>query len=414
MATEWTDLSRIYAKIGKLNLSCPFIFVYSSYMSFISDTDALVAFCERQAHAKFITVDTEFHRDKTYWPQLCVIQIGGPDEEAAIDALAEGIDLSPLFNLMQKPDLLKVFHAARQDFEIFYKLTGALPSPVIDTQISAMVCGFGDSVGYETLVSQLAGQRIDKSMRFTDWKRRPLSQKQLDYALADVTHLRVVYESLSDLLKKNGREGWVSEELAALLDPSIYKFEVKEAWRRLKVRNPSPRMLAILREVAAWREEEAQTKNVPRNRIVRDDALIELAIQKPRSLKDLQGMRGLHGGQTKGHIAEEILNAISRGLALKSNQCPKVPKVRSKLPNSWPTTELLKVLLKMKCEKHSVAQKLIANSNDIDELARNDNADIPALKGWRRQIFGDDAIALKQGKIAMTVVNNSIQLIKTN
>ena len=383
-------------------------------MSFISDTDTLVAFCERQAHAKFITVDTEFHRDKTYWPQLCVIQIGGPDEEAAIDALAEGIDLSALFNLMQKPDLLKVFHAARQDFEIFYKLTGALPSPVTDTQISAMVCGFGDSVGYETLVSQLAGQRIDKSMRFTDWKRRPLSQKQLDYALADVTHLRVVYESLSGLLTKNGREDWVSEELAALLDPSIYKFEVREAWRRLKVRNPSPRMLAILREVAAWREEEAQTKNVPRNRIVRDDALIELAIQKPRSLKDLQGMRALHGGQTKGHIAEKILNAISRGLALQSNQCPKAPKVRSKLPNSGPTTELLKVLLKMKCEKHSVAQKLIANSNDIDELARNDNADIPALKGWRRQIFGDDAIALKQGKIAMTVVNNSIQLIKTN
>ena len=383
-------------------------------MSFISDTDALVAFCERQAHAKFITVDTEFHRDKTYWPQLCVVQIGGPNEEAAIDALAEGIDLSPLFKLMQKPDLLKVFHAARQDFEIFYKLTGALPSPVTDTQISAMVCGFGDSVGYETLVSQLAGQRIDKSMRFTDWKRRPLSQKQLDYALADVTHLRVVYESLSGLIKKNGREGWVSEELAALLDPSIYKFEVKEAWRRLKVRKPSPRMLAILREVAAWREEEAQTKNVPRNRIVRDDALIELAIQKPRSLKDLQGMRGLHGGHSKGHMAEEILNAISRVLALQNNQCPKIPEVRNKLPNSGPTTELLKVLLKMKCEKHSVAQKLIANSNDIDELASNDNADIPALKGWRRQIFGDDAIALKQGKIAMTLVKNSIQLIKTD
>ncbi len=383
-------------------------------MSFICDTDTLVAFCERQANAKFITVDTEFHRDKTYWPQLCVIQIGGPDEEAAIDALADEIDLTALFDLMQKPDLIKVFHAARQDFEIFYQLTGKLPSPVSDTQISAMVCGFGDSVGYETLVSQLAGQRIDKSMRFTDWKRRPLSQKQLDYALADVTHLRVVYERLSDLLTKNGREDWVSEELAALLNPSIYKFEVKESWRRLKVRNPSPKMLAILREVAAWREEEAQTRDVPRNRILRDDALIELAIQKPRSLKDLQGMRGLHGGQTKGHIAEKILSAISRGLTLKSDQYPKVPKPRGNMPKSGPTTELLKVLLKMKCEKHSVAQKLIANSNDIDELARDDNANIPALKGWRRQIFGDDAIALKQGKIAMTVAGNSIQLVKTN
>jgi len=382
-------------------------------MSFISTTDSLTAFCERQANSQFITVDTEFLRDKTYWPQLCVIQIGGPDEEAAIDALAEGIELTPLFDLMQKPDLLKVFHAARQDFEIFYRLTGELPSPVSDTQISAMVCGFGDSVGYEKLVSQLAGQQIDKSMRFTDWKHRPLSKKQLDYALADVTHLRVVYESLSDLLQKNGREGWVSEELAALLDPSLYKFEVNEAWRRLKVRNPNPRMLAILREIAAWREEEAQTRDVPRNRIVRDDALLELAIQKPTTSKDLQAMRGLHGGQAKGDIAEKILGAISRGMALQINQCPQVPKARSNLPKSGPTAELLKVLLKMKCEKHSVAQKLIANSHDIDELARDDNADIPALKGWRRKIFGDDAIALKHGKIAMTVEGNSIQLVKT-
>lgn len=382
-------------------------------MSFISETDTLAAFCERQANAQFITVDTEFLRDKTYWPQLCVIQIGGPNEETAIDALAEGIDLKPLFNLMKKPDLLKVFHAARQDFEIFYRLAGQLPSPVFDTQISAMVCGFGDSVGYETLVSQLAGQRVDKSMRFTDWKHRPLSKKQLDYALADVTHLRVVYERLSNLLKKNGRESWVKEELAALLDPALYKFEVKEAWRRLKVRNPSPRMLAILREVAAWREEEAQTRDVPRNRIIRDDALLELAIQRPKSSNDLQAMRGLHGGHTRGGNAEKILRAISRGAALESDQCPQVPKTRSNLPKSGPTAELLKVLLKMKCEKHSVAQKLIANSNDIDELAHDDNANIPALKGWRRKIFGDDAIALKHGRIAMTVAGKSIQLVET-
>ena len=383
-------------------------------MSFISEADTLAAFCKRQANAQFITVDTEFLRDKTYWPRLCVIQIGGPNEEAAIDALAEGLDLTPLLDLMRRPNVLKVFHAARQDFEIFYRLTGELPSPVFDTQISAMVCGFGDSVGYETLVSQLAGQQIDKSMRFTDWKHRPLSQKQLDYALADVTHLRVVYERLADLLKKNGREEWVREELAALLDPSLYKFEVKEAWRRLKVRNPTPRILAILREVAAWREEEAQTRDVPRNRIARDDTVLELAIQRPRSLKDLQAMRGLHGGQTKGDIAENILNAISRGLALPKDQCPQVQNSHRNFRKSGPTAELLKVLLKMKCEKHSVAQKLIANSNDIDELARDDNADIPALKGWRRKIFGDDAVALKHGRIAMTVAESSIQLIKTN
>ncbi|MGB0575579.1 MAG: ribonuclease D [Alphaproteobacteria bacterium] len=381
-------------------------------MSLISENDALVAFCDRQANAEFITVDTEFLRDKTYWPRLCLIQIGGPDEAAAIDALAEGIDLTPLLDLMRKPDLLKVFHAARQDFEIFYRLMGELPAPVFDTQISAMVCGFGDSVGYETLVSRLAGKQIDKSMRFTDWQRRPLSQKQLYYALADVTHLRVVYEKLGGLLKNNGREEWVKEELAALLDPSLYKFEVREAWRRLKVRNPNPRMLAILREIAAWREEEAQSRDVPRNRITRDDSVIELAIQKPKTHEELKNMRGLHGGQTRGDSANKILEAISRGLSLPKDDCPSPPKSRGNFPKAGPAADLLKVLLKMKCEKHSVAQKLIANSDDIDELARNDNPDIPALNGWRREIFGEDAIALKQGKLGLTAAGKSIQLVK--
>ena len=381
-------------------------------MSLITENDALAAFCERQANAQFITVDTEFLRDKTYWPRLCLIQVGGPDEEAAIDSLAEGIDLTPLLDLMRKPDILKVFHAARQDFEIFYRLMGELPSPVFDTQISAMVCGFGDSVGYETLVSQLAGKQVDKSMRFTDWQSRPLSQKQLDYALADVTHLRVVYERLVGLLQKNGREEWVQEELAALLDPTLYKFEIREAWRRLKVRNPNPRMLAILREVAAWREEEAQTRDVPRNRVIRDDSVIELAIQKPKTHEELKNMRGLHGGQTKGDSAQNILDAISRGLSLPNDQCPPAQKSRGNFPKAGPAADLLKVLLKMKCEKHSVAQKLIANSEDIDELARNDDADIPALKGWRREIFGEDAVALKHGKIGLTAAGKSIQLVK--
>ncbi len=381
-------------------------------MPLISENDALATFCDRQADAQFITVDTEFLRDKTYWPRLCLIQVGGPNEEAAIDALAEGIDLKPLLDLMRKPDLLKVFHAARQDFEIFYRLMGELPAPVFDTQISAMVCGFGDSVGYETLVSQLAGQRIDKSMRFTDWQRRPLSDKQLEYALADVTHLRVVYEKLTKLLEENGRADWVEEELAALLDPSLYKFDIREAWRRLKVRNPKPRMLAILREVAAWREEEAQTRNVPRNRITRDDSVIELAIQKPRTQEELKNMRGLHGGQTKGESGTKILEAIARGLSLPNDKCPEAPKSRGNFPKAGPAADLLKVLLKMKCEEHSVAQKLIANSEDIDELARNDNADIAALKGWRREIFGKDAIALKHGRIGLTAAGKTIQLVK--
>tara|TARA_Y100001936_G_scaffold247633_1_gene293826 strand:- start:11931 stop:13082 length:1152 start_codon:yes stop_codon:yes gene_type:complete len=381
-------------------------------MSLISDNEALAGFCDRLANTNFVTVDTEFLRDKTYWPRLCLIQVGGPEEEAAIDVLADGLELGPLLDLMRKPDLLKVFHAARQDFEILFRLMGELPAPVFDTQISAMVCGFGDSVGYETLVSQLAGQRIDKSMRFTDWQRRPLSQKQLDYALADVTHLRIVYEKLVELLQKNDREEWVAEELAALLDPALYSFEPQNAWKRLKVRNPKPRLLAILREIAAWREKEAQSRDVPRNRIARDDALIELAIQKPQSIEDLKNMRGLHGGQTKGETAEKILSAVARGLSIPKEDCPPAPKQRNNLPKAGPKADLLKVLLKMKCEEHSVAQKLIANSDDIEELARNDNADIPALQGWRRKIFGEDAIALKNGKISLTVAGKTLQVVE--
>jgi len=289
---------------------------------------------------------------------------------------------------------------------------GKLPFPVIDTQISAMACGFGDSVGYEKLVNQLTKKKIDKSMRYTDWQKRPLSQKQLDYALADVTHLRVVYEKLSQLVANSNRKKWITEELATILDPSLYTFDIREAWKRLRVKNPTPRLLGILREVSAWREQEAQRHNVPRNRIARDDAVLSLAIQKPRSISDLKIMRGLHEKQKKGKTAENILSAISRGISTPIEECPKVLKSHKKLEKTGPTVDLLKVLLKLKCEEHSVAQKLIANSDEIEELAGNDHADIRALSGWRRKIFGDDALALKHGKIAITIVDKSFRVIK--
>lgn len=380
-------------------------------MSLITDNGALAEFCARLSKAEFITVDTEFLRDRTYWPKLCLVQLGGPDDAAAIDTLADGLDLAPLLDLLRHPDVLKVFHAGRQDFEIFFRLMGELPAPVFDTQVSAMVCGFGDSVGYETLVTQLARQRIDKTMRFTDWGRRPLSEKQLHYALGDVTHLRVVYEKLRDKLKKNDRADWVNEEMATLTDPAIYQVDPRETWRRLKVRTTKPRFLAILREVAAWREEEAQRRDVPRNRILRDDALTELAAHAPKTKEDLKALRGIHGGQSGGASGDAIVAAVARGLAVPRADCPVPRKPRQNGAKSGPATELLKVLLKLKCDSHGVAQKLIANSDDIEAIAADDDADVPALHGWRREIFGEDALALKHGRVALTTKGTKIQVV---
>jgi ribonuclease D len=380
-------------------------------MTLITTNDELTAFCERMAGAEFITVDTEFIRDKTYWPRLCLVQIGGPDEAAAIDAQAEGIDLGPVFALMAKPDLLKVFHAARQDFEIFYQLSGRIPAPVFDTQVSAMVCGFGDAVSYETLVAKLARKRIDKTMRFTDWERRPLSPKQLDYALADVTHLRVIYEKLHARIERTGRAAWVAEEMAALTDPALYRVDAREAWRRLKVRTAKPRFLAILRELACWREEEAQRRDVPRNRVLRDDALLDVSAHAPDTLRELSGLRSLRGGQAGGTTGEAILAAIARGKAVPEAECPPAPRSRDGAGRIGPAADLLKVLLKMKSDAHDVAQRLIANAEDIEAIATDDNADVPAMHGWRRELFGDDALRLKHGQLALTADGNLVKVV---
>ena len=380
-------------------------------MVLITKNDALREFCTRSSEAEFVTVDTEFLRDKTYWPILCLVQLGGPDEAAAIDAMADGLDLAPLFELMRDSSVLKVFHAGRQDFEIFFRQMGELPNPVFDTQVSAMVCGFGDSVGYETLVSQLLRKSIDKSMRFTDWGHRPLSEKQLNYALGDVTHLREVYEKLRDKLEKNKRYHWVAEEMAHLNNPAIYQIDPRETWRRLKVRSTKPKFLAILQEVAALREEEAQRRDIPRNRVLRDDALTEIATHAPKTLDDLYSLRALHQGQAGGAMGEAILAAIDRGNKMKNADFPVPARHRTLGTKNGPATDLLKVLLKVKCDAHGVAQKLIANSDDIEAIAQDDNADVRALQGWRREIFGNDALALKHGRLAMTANGSKIQMV---
>ena len=370
-------------------------------MPMISDSEALAALCERLSHAEYVTVDTEFMREKTYWPQLCLVQVAGPDEARAIDPLAPGIDLTPLYRLMADPKVLKVFHAARQDVEIFLKYADAIPNPMFDTQVAAMVCGFGDAVSYETLVAQLARARIDKSMRFTDWSLRPLSEKQVQYALADVTHLRVAYEKLVAKLEKNGRLGWLGEEMAELTNPATYRIPPEDIWRRLKPRSTSPRFLAVLRELAAWREREAQERDLPRQRIVRDEMLTEIAAHLPTTPDELARTRGLGRGLVEGRMGQLILEAVARGVAVPEEQAPR-PLDRVDLPRGLgPVVDLLKVLLKMKCDEHGVAQKLVANSADVEAIAADDGANVAALHGWRRELFGEDALKLKHGRLGL-------------
>ncbi|MBF0332744.1 MAG: ribonuclease D [Alphaproteobacteria bacterium] len=372
-------------------------------MTLITDSAELAALCTRLSTASFITVDTEFMREKTYWPQLCLVQVAGPDEAVAVDPLAEGMDLAPLFDLLANPAVLKVFHAARQDIEIFHHLSGKIPTPLFDTQVAAMVCGFGDAVGYETLAAQLARARIDKSLRFTDWMQRPLTDRQLHYALSDVTHLRVAYEKLRRRLDRNGRLSWLDEEMAQLTDPVTYDGDPEDSWRRLKPRSSSPRFLAILRELAAWREREAREKDLPRQRLVRDEALMEIAASAPTTVDDLARTRGMSRGTAEGRFGQAMLAAVARAQALPEEQCPTPPE-RVDLPRGMgPVVDLLKVLLKLKCDEHDVASKLVASSSDIDAIAADDEAPVPALHGWRRQVFGEDALRLKHGRIGLAL-----------
>jgi ribonuclease D len=380
-------------------------------MTLIAESAALAEFCQRQRQTEFIAIDTEFMRDKTYWPQLCLVQIAGPSEAAAIDSLAPGIDLAPLHELMADTKVTKVFHAARQDVEIFFHLTGRIPAPLVDTQVAAMVCGFGDSVSYENLAAKLAGARIDKSSRFTDWAQRPLTDRQLQYALSDVTHLRPAYEQLARRLAKTGRSEWVAEEMAVLTSPGTYQLEPREAWRRIKFRNDKPRALAILRELAAWREEEAQRRDQPRGRILKDESLCEIAAHAPRNVDDLARCRGLSRSIAENRQGQAILAAVTRGLEIPAGKLPPVPPRRDLPAGLGPVIELLRVLLKMRCEDHEVAQKLVASADDLELMAADDEADVPALSGWRREVFGADALALKHGRLALTTVNRRVKVV---
>ena len=383
-------------------------------MPLITDTNSLTEFCRRLRTADYITVDTEFMREKTYWPILCLVQVAGPDEARAIDALADGIDLTPLYDLMADDRVLKVFHAARQDLEIFFHQAGRLPHPVFDTQVAAMVCGFGDSVGYEALVTELVKARIDKGSRFTDWTLRPLSDRQIDYAMADVTHLRPAYEKLAVMLHANGRESWLEEEMAVLENNDTYNGNPQESFRRIKARNTNGQMLAVLRELAAWRETEAQRRDVPRNRVLRDESLVEIAHHTPKTAEQLARTRGLGDKLAHGNYGQQILDAIKKGQAVPEGECP-LPIRKQKLPRGLgPVTDLLKVLLKMTSEESDVAGKLLASAADIELIAAfGEEADVRAMKGWRRDVFGDPALKLRAGELSLAVKGKKLNLIPT-
>ncbi len=382
-------------------------------MDIITTTAALEAACAKLATEPFVTVDTEFLRDSTYWPVLCLIQVAAPKGDALIiDPLADGIDLAAFYGLMANTAVIKVFHAARQDIEIFWHEAQTLPDPLFDTQVAAMVCGFGDSVGYENIVKKITGEQVDKSSRFTDWSRRPLTDKQVRYAAADVTHLRQVYEALAKRITKSERAQWVAEEMAILQNPATYEVQPEDAWKRLKLRNRNKKTVAVLMEAAAWREREAQNRNMPRGRIMKDDAIQEVATQAPTTPDALNQLRAVPRGFGQSRHAKGLFDAVKRGLAMPPGDI-KMPDAPEQLPQGLgPTVELLKVLLKYKCEAHDVAQKLICNVADLERIAADDNADVSALRGWRREIFGKDALDLKHGRLSLSIENQMIKPVR--
>jgi ribonuclease D len=380
-------------------------------MKIITKTSDLKDLCERAAQETFVTLDTEFVRETTYWSQLCLIQLGLSEEAFIIDPLSKELDLRPFFELLQNSHLVKVVHSGRQDVEIFYHMSGQIPTRLFDTQIAAMVCGFGESVGYDVLVQSYAKVSLDKSSRYTHWAQRPLTEKQLDYALGDVTHLRVIYEKLYAKLVKEDRLHWLEEELAILTDPKTYEIDPYNVWKRIKVRSPKPRMLGILREIAAWREFTAQRRNMPRGRILRDETMLELAAAAPKTRDELNRMRGMVGFLSEKNRGEELLALIQKGTNLPLEDCPQIKKEVASPPGSSALLEMLKLLLKIKADKYNVAAKLIATSTDLEAIARTSDPNVPALEGWRREVFGNAALALKEGKVAIGIQNNRISLI---
>ena len=381
-------------------------------MTLITETSKLIDACERFSRDSFLAIDTEFMRERTYYPQLCLIQIAGKDEAVTVDALATEINLNPILDLMANHKIIKVFHACRQDMEIFFNLNRRIPFPVFDTQIGAMVCGYGESVGYDKLVRQITGVQIDKSSRFTDWSHRPLSKQQLNYALSDVTHLRTVYESLLNQLEKNGRINWLNEEFQNVLNPKTYDIPLDQIWKRLKIKNGRPKFLILVRELCAFREKEAQSRNIPRNRVIRDDVLLDIAARSPSSSVDLAKVRSLSTQFAEGRLGKSILRVVAEASNIPESDAPQLEKLNKSKPQKPALIELLKVLLKHKSEDNNVAQKLIASTADLEAIAENDNANVLALSGWRKDVFGDDALLLKSGKIALSAAGDRIRVIQ--
>lgn len=379
----------------------------------IETTAELKAACDIFAKSDFVTVDTEFLRESTFWPQLCLIQIASPDHEALIDPLAKGLDLKPFFDLMTDASVVKVFHAARQDLEIIHHLGGIIPHPLFDTQVAAMVCGFGDSVSYDQLVQKITGKHIDKSSRFTDWSHRPLSQKQLDYALADVTHLRDIYASLKAELEREGRAHWLEDEMAVLETPETYDLHPDDAWTRMKMRVRKPSELAVLMKVTAWREREARNRDVPRGRILKDDAIYEIAQQQPRDAEALGKLRTVPRGWERSASGAAIVAAVNEALAIPKEELPKIAKPYQPNEGTQSAVELLKVLLKLTAEREGVAAKIIANTDDLEKIAsEGEKADVQAMHGWRKELFGDRALKLIDGQLVIKFVNRKIEAVE--
>ncbi len=383
-------------------------------MKTLTTTQELAAFCTAAADYPYVTVDTEFLRERTYYSKLCLVQLAvpsdDPDSAVLVDPLSDGMSLEPLYELFRNENVVKVFHAARQDLEIFWVDAGVFPTPLFDTQVAAMVCGFGEQVGYETLVRKICKEGVDKTSRFTDWSRRPLTDAQKSYALADVTHLRRIYEYLAAELEKTRRDHWVAEELRILTRPETYDIRPEEAWRRVKTRTNSAKFLAVVRELAQFREAYAQDNNVPRSRVFKDDALIELASTKPKTPSDLGGSRMLLREARKGPIADGILAAVKRGVNCPQDQLPKVDTSRDKLKVNPALADLLRVLLKSKTESAGVAAKLIASSADLDQIAAGER-EVAALSGWRFEVFGEDALKLCEGKIALAAKGQAVRVV---
>jgi ribonuclease D len=383
-------------------------------MRIVETNEALSAFVTELGQVPYLALDTEFLRDQTYYPKLCLIQVAAPGVEGIIDPLAPGMDLAPFYDLIRRSDIVKVMHASRQDIEIFYLQGGVLPDPLFDTQIAAMVAGFGDAASYETLARKIAHVEIDKSARFTDWSHRPLSKRQLEYAMADVTHLRVIYEWLQARLEKTGRSAWVAEEVAALQDPALYKLDPEQAWKRLKPRTTNKRFLAVLAALAAWREREAQNRDIPRGRVIKDEALTEIAAHPPETPEALERIRAVPKGFANSRMGKGLLEAIHQGVSAPPPEgaVAENRQQRRRREPSPAVVDLLKTLLRLRAEAAHVAPRLIANADEIERLAAGEDDDLPTLHGWRHEVFGKDAVALRKGELAIAVENGDAVVVE--